>query len=135
MTRRAPHGCETSRLALRLPIPEELAPLVGRSGWDIGGVGSSSAIARRKGAEGRAIGGGSRHAGRAIEDCYSMNRKADKPAIFAGWREMNDYMRENKIDPVAPQLGGGAARAPEAAARRDDAAARPAESGAASAPR
>ncbi|HZF78238.1 MAG TPA: hypothetical protein VEZ89_00465, partial [Rubrivivax sp.] len=23
---------------------------------------------------------------------------------FAGWREMNDYMRENKIDDVAPAL-------------------------------
>jgi hypothetical protein len=24
--------------------------------------------------------------------------------VYAGWREMNDYMRENKLDPVAPQL-------------------------------
>jgi len=24
---------------------------------------------------------------------------------FAGWREMNDYMRENKIEVVSPQLG------------------------------
>jgi hypothetical protein len=120
---------------LRLPLPAVLAAVVGLSGCDMLGVESASAIAARKEAEGRAIGGACRHAGRAIEDCYSMNRKADKPAIFAGWREMNDYMRENKIDAVAPQLGGGAARAPEAAARRDDAAARPAESGAASAPR
>ena len=120
---------------LRLPLPAVLAAVVGLSGCDMLGVESASAIAARKEAEGRAIGGACRHAGRAIEYCYSMNRKADKPAIFAGWREMNDYMRENKIDAVAPQLGGGAARAPEAAARRDDAAARPAESGAASAPR
>ena len=120
---------------LRLPLPAVLAAVVGLSGCDMLGVESASAIAARKEAEGHAIGGACRHAGRAIEDCYSMNRKADKPAIFAGWREMNDYMRENKIDAVAPQLGGGAARAPEAAARRDDAAARPAESGAASAPR
>ena len=29
-------------------------------------------------------------------------------AVFAGWREMNDYMRENKIDEVHPQLAGAA---------------------------
>ena len=49
-------------------------------------------------------GGACRHAGRAIEDCYALNKKADKAAVFAGWRDMNDYMRENKIEPVAPQL-------------------------------
>ncbi len=27
------------------------------------------------------------------------------PSIFEGWRDMNDYMRENKIEAVAPQLG------------------------------
>ena len=30
--------------------------------------------------------------------------KADKAAVFAGWREMNDYMRENKVDTVSPQV-------------------------------
>jgi hypothetical protein len=55
-------------------------------------------------ADGRAIGGACRHAGRAIEDCYTLNRKADRAAVFAGWRDMNDYMRENKIDAVAPLL-------------------------------
>ena len=24
--------------------------------------------------------------------------------VFAGWRDMNDYMRENKIEPVPPQI-------------------------------
>ena len=32
-----------------------------------------------------------------------MNRKADKAAVFAGWREMNDYRRENKVETVVPQ--------------------------------
>ena len=31
-----------------------------------------------------------------------MNKRAEKAAMFAGWREMNDYMRENKIEVVAP---------------------------------
>ena len=53
-------------------------------------------------AEGKATGGACRHAGRALEDCYTLNEKASRSAVFAGWREMNDYMTQNKIDPVAP---------------------------------
>ena len=101
---------------------------------DIPGMGPDPRIAQRE-AEAKAVGGACRHGLRSIEDCYSLNEEASKAAVFAGWKAMDEYMRENKIDAVAPQLGGGAARAPEAAARRDDAAARPAESGAASAPR
>ena len=48
------------------------------------------------------IGSACRHAGRAIEDCYVLNAKAQRAAVFAGWREMDEYMRENKIDTVAP---------------------------------
>jgi hypothetical protein len=74
------------------------------AGCDALGIESAESIAARKDAEGRALGGACRHAGRAIEDCYTLNPRADKAAIFAGWREMNDYMRENKIDEVPPQL-------------------------------
>ena len=81
------------------------------AGCDMLGVESASAVAARKEAEGKAVGGACRHAGRAIEDCYAINKKAEKAAVFAGWREMNDYMRENKIETVAPQ----AAAEPEAA--------------------
>jgi hypothetical protein len=73
------------------------------TGCDMLGIEGASAIAARKEAEGKAVGGACRHAGRAIEDCYAQNKKAEKAAVFAGWREMNDYMRENKIDTVAPQ--------------------------------
>jgi len=31
--------------------------------------------------------------------------------VFAGWRDMNDYMRENKIEAVTPQLSGQVAKA------------------------
>ncbi|MCW7539315.1 hypothetical protein OOT46_15835 [Aquabacterium sp. A7-Y] len=66
------------------------------------GIETGAAASARKEAEGRALGGACRHAGRAIEDCYALNPKADKAAIFAGWREMNDYMRENQIAEVKP---------------------------------
>ena len=55
-------------------------------------------------AEGKAIGSACRHAGRAIEDCFTLNPTASKAAVFAGWRDMNDYMAENKITEVTPQL-------------------------------
>ncbi len=74
------------------------------AGCDQLGIESASAIAARKEADGKAIGGACRHAARAIEDCYVLNRRADRAAIYAGWREMNEYMRENKLEPVVPQI-------------------------------
>ena len=69
------------------------------------GIESPEKVAAARDAEGKAVGAACRHAGRAIEDCYTMNKKADKAAVFAGWRDMNDYMRENKIEPLPPQIG------------------------------
>ena len=66
------------------------------------GIESATATAARREAEGKAIGAGCRHAGRSVEVCYTTNKRADKAAVFAGWREMNDYMRENKIDAMPP---------------------------------
>lgn len=60
--------------------------------------------AARNEADSKAIGAACRHAGRAIEDCYTLNQEADKAAVFAGWKEMNDYMIENKIAEVPPVL-------------------------------
>jgi hypothetical protein len=87
------------------------------TGCDALGIESAEKIAAARQADGRAIGSACRHAARAIEDCYAIYRKADRAAIFAGWRDMNDYMRENKIEPVAPQLAaqlGGARETPTA---------------------
>lgn len=92
------------------------------------GIESPEKIEAARQAEGAAIGGACRHAGRAIEDCYALNKKADKAAMFAGWRDMNDYMRENKIDAVAPQLGTEVASAKPSGGDEMDAEARPAKS-------
>lgn len=96
-------------------------------GCELLGDESAESIAARKDAEGKAVGAACRHAGRAIEDCFALNKRAEKAAMFAGWREMNDYMRENKIEPVPPQGGAAAdagpkAEAPELAKKVDDAA-------------
>lgn len=74
------------------------------AGCDQLGIESATVTAEKRSAEGKAIGAACRHAGRAIEDCYTLNKKGEKASIYAGWREMDDYMRENKIDPVAPVL-------------------------------
>jgi len=51
-----------------------------------------------------AVGGACRHAGRALEDCFAVYPDSPKAQVFAGWKEMSDYMRENKIEAVPPTL-------------------------------
>lgn len=52
-------------------------------------------------ADSKAIGSACRHGLRSIEDCYALNEKASKAAIFDGWKEMDQYMRDNKIEGIA----------------------------------
>lgn len=77
-------GCDQLGALLELPDPQKEAATVE--------------------AEGQAIGGACRHSGRALEDCYAMNPKAQKAAVFSGWREMNDYMMQNNMQSVPPRL-------------------------------
>jgi hypothetical protein len=103
---------QTSALAMhRFALVAVLTAAAGLAGCDMLGMESAEKVAAQRDAEGRAIGGACRHANRAIEDCYALNKKADKSAVFSGWRDMNDYMRENKIEPVPPQLGTAAPKA------------------------
>jgi hypothetical protein len=55
-------------------------------------------------AEGKAIGGACRHAGRGLEDCYRLNKDAHKAAVYAGWKEMNEYMVKNNMQAVEPTI-------------------------------
>ena len=74
----------------------------------------------QKEADAKAIGGACRHGLRSIEDCYSMNEKASKAAIFAGWKDMDQYMRDNKIEGIEPKgLKPAVAAAPTAIAAAD----------------
>jgi hypothetical protein len=87
------------------------APLL-LAGCDQLGLESATVVASRKEAESKAIGAGCRHAARSVEQCYVLNKRADKAAVFAGWKDMNDYMRENKIDAIpapAPALASAPA--------------------------
>lgn len=81
--------------AIRLTV---LAGLLLLAGCDkIPGLGPDPRVAQRD-AEAKAIGGACRHALRGLEDCYTLNPKAAKASVFAGWKEMDAYMRENKIE-------------------------------------
>lgn len=67
------------------------------TGCDALGIESATQTAEKKEAEGRAMGSACRHAVRSIEDCFKSNPKAGKAAVFAGWKDMDAYMRENEI--------------------------------------
>ncbi len=75
------------------------------AGCDMLGLGPDPRVAQRE-ADGKAIGAGCRHALRGIEDCYRLNERAPKTAIFEGWKEMDQYMRENKIEGTPSKLAG-----------------------------
>ena len=68
------------------------------------GIEDTAAKTARAEAEGKAVGGACRHSGRAIEDCYSVYTWVPKDAVYTGWRDMDAYMRDNKIEIVEPQL-------------------------------
>ena len=78
-----------------------LAPLW-LAGCDQLGIESASVAAARREAEGKAIGAGCRHSARSVEQCYAQNKRADKAAVFVGWKEMSEYMVANKIEAVPP---------------------------------
>ena len=98
------------RIALLVAALVAVVPL---AGCEMLGIESAEKLSAARDADGKAIGGACRHAGRAIEDCFTIYKKADRSAVFAGWRDMNDYMRENKIEPVPPQLAAQAKPATE----------------------
>lgn len=56
----------------------------------------------------KAVGAACRHSGRALEDCFALNPLSHQAGVFEGWRDMNDYMMENKIEVVKPEIDPGA---------------------------
>ncbi|WP_375134442.1 hypothetical protein [Roseateles aquatilis] len=93
--------------------PALMAALLGcaalLAGCDQLGIEDPAKVAAAKEADGKAIGGACRNALRAIEDCYALNPKAQKAAVYEGWREMDEYMRENKLEGTRPQVANPAA--------------------------
>lgn len=75
------------------------------SGCDMLGVETPGMSNARKAAEARAIGAACRHAVRSIEDCHASHPRISRASIFEGWREMDEYMRENEVEgmPAMPR--------------------------------
>jgi hypothetical protein len=90
------------------------------SGCDQLGIETPQKTAEREQAEAKAVGGACRHALRAIEDCYTLNPKSDKSAVYTGWREMDEYMRENKLEGIAPVVPRPAPAASSPKAKASD---------------
>ncbi len=80
-----------------LPRAAWLALALLLAGCDIPGLGPDARTLQRD-SEAKAIGGACRHALRGLEDCFTLNPKAAKAQVFAGWKDMDAYMRENKIE-------------------------------------
>ncbi len=79
-----------------------------QAGCDALGIETATQVNAKKVAEARAIGSACRYALRGIEDCFAGNKKAGKAAVFEGWKEMDQYMRDNQM--VGMPADGGAAK-------------------------
>ncbi len=73
------------------------------SACDLLGLGPDPRIAQKE-ADAKAIGGACRQGLRSIEDCHTLNKGMNKAAIYAGWLEMDAYMRDNKIEGVKSEI-------------------------------
>jgi hypothetical protein len=60
-------------------------------------------VAQRE-ADAKAVGGACRFGMRSIEDCYTLNAKASKSAVFTGWKDMDQYMRDNKVEGIPSKM-------------------------------
>jgi len=93
------------QLALSLGLIVATGTLMG---CDALGIETATHINAKKEAEARAIGSACRYAIRGIEDCFATNNKAGKAAVFEGWKEMDQYMRDNQL--VGMPADGGSAK-------------------------
>jgi hypothetical protein len=92
-----------------------LAATLVATGCERLGIPDPAKAAAERDAEGKAIGAACRHTGRSLEDCYALNERALKAAVFSGWREMNDYMVSNKMETVPSNLAQAAGAAQDVA--------------------
>jgi hypothetical protein len=78
------------------------------------GLGPDPRIAQKE-ADAKAVGAACRNGLRGIEDCYALNKGVNKAAIYAGWLEMDAYMRENKLEGQRAEVVVPAAAPPASA--------------------
>ncbi len=81
---------------IRIPALALLCLLL--AGCNIPGMEDEEGNRARLEADAKATGSACRHAQRGVEDCYNLNPKAPRSAVFAGWKDMDAYMRDNKLE-------------------------------------
>ncbi len=91
------------------------------AGCDALGIETAPQVAAKKDAEAHAIGSACRHAVRSIEACFDSHPKAAKAAMFTGWKEMDQYMRENEILGMPSETGAATSDPPAASGKDADA--------------
>lgn len=71
---------------------------LGASGCEyVGGMFAPKPLEEQR-EEGLALGAGCRQAGQSLEDCYTRNPNSLKAGIYAGWKEMHEYMAAMNLD-------------------------------------
>lgn len=55
-------------------------------------------------ADAKAVGASCRLSGRSLEDCYRLNERQLRAGIYAGWREMNEYMIQRNMAEMPPAM-------------------------------
>lgn len=86
------------------------------AGGLLGGCGAREMLSgqaaedKRVSAEAAAVGGACRQSGRSVESCFERNKGLEKAGALKGWREMDEYLRDNKIaaqQPASTMPDGG----------------------------
>lgn len=95
------HSKAISTMRVLLLLTIMLLPL---AGCDRLGIPDPAKEAAAREDDAKAIGGACRQSGRALEDCFTLNPNANKASVFNGWKDMNDYMTQNKIETVKPEF-------------------------------
>ncbi len=74
------------------------------SGCDALGLPNPAQQAEQAEADAKAVGASCRHSGRALEDCFTLYPSQARAPVYAGWKEMHDYMAAGNIAVVPPTL-------------------------------
>ncbi|MFN0315770.1 MAG: hypothetical protein ACKVQA_12120 [Burkholderiales bacterium] len=74
------------------------------AGCDALGLPNPGKQAEHAAADAKAVGASCRHSGRALEDCFTLNPGQSRAEVYAGWKEMNDYMAAGNIAVVPPLI-------------------------------
>lgn len=109
--------------AIRLPKLTPLLTLLPLlAGCDMLGLPNPAKEAAQIEAEAKAVGAACRHSGRSLEDCYALYPDQARAQVFAGWRDMQDYMAAGNLTAVPPTIEREPPKAENEDAGEEDAA-------------